>query len=201
MSELADEIRDLQAEARGEPQDRLNRTVAVMVALFSAFLAFAKIKDDNVVQAIQKAQNEVTDSWNQYQAKRQRQFQLETETGRMRAMIADGSLKAGPEVQALMDDWRREVARYTAEMQEIARKEADLQASLVVYNDQDDLFDFSDAFLTLSLVLLALAALTRVPWLLAGAILVGGLGMAYGVSGFLDFTWFKPAWLAALFGA
>ena len=36
--------------------DRFNNTIAIIVALISAFLAVSKIKDDNVIQAIQRAQ-------------------------------------------------------------------------------------------------------------------------------------------------
>ncbi|NIX75803.1 DUF4337 family protein [Microvirga terricola] len=199
MSDLAEQIQELQEKS--ERQDRFNGTIAILVALFSAFLAFSKIKDDNVVQAIQKAQIDQADSWNQYQAKRQRQFLLQMEVPRMQAMLADGALKDSPENRALLDSWKKEIDRYSGELQDLTRQAANLRASLEVYNDQDDLFDFSDAFLTLSLVLLALAALTRVKPLLAGAVAVGMTGVAYGISGFLDFTAFKPAWLGALFGA
>jgi Domain of unknown function (DUF4337) len=199
MSDLAEQIQELQEKS--ERGDRFNGTVAIIVALFSAFLAFSKIKDDNIVQAIQKAQIDATDSWNQYQAKRQRQFQLQIEVSRMQAMIADGALKDSSENRTLLDGWRKEADRYSGELQDLNRKATDLQASLDTYNGQDDLFDFSDAFLTLSLVLLALAALTRVNWLLAGAVTVGLMGIAYGISGFFDFSYFKPVWLATVFGA
>lgn len=198
MSDLAEQVQELQEKS--DRHDRFNGTIAIIVAIFSAFLAFSKIKDDNVVQAIQKAQADLTDSWNQYQAKRQRQFLLEIEIARLNILDPNENLKDSVK-HTLLDSWQKETDRYKGELQDIVQKTSDLQASLDVYNDQDDLFDFSDAFLTLSLVLLALAALTRVQWLLASAVCVGVIGITYGLSGFFDFTAFKPAWLATVFGA
>ena len=42
-------------------RDRFNNSIAVAVALVSAFMAVSKIKDDNVVQAMQKAQAETVE--------------------------------------------------------------------------------------------------------------------------------------------
>jgi hypothetical protein len=53
--------------ARTSESDRFNNAIAIIVALISAFLAVASIKGDNVVQAMQRRQALLTDSWNQYQ--------------------------------------------------------------------------------------------------------------------------------------
>ena len=77
--------------ARTSESDRFNNTIAIIVALISAFLAVASIKGDNVVQAMQRRQALLTDSWNQYQAKRLRQFELDLEVQRAEALTRDGS--------------------------------------------------------------------------------------------------------------
>src|SRR5689334_17736599 len=58
------------AAARGEREaKRLNAWVAITVALLATFLGVCKVKDDNIVQAMQQAQAKAVDDWNWYQAR------------------------------------------------------------------------------------------------------------------------------------
>src|SRR5947209_17731595 len=52
---------------------RLNTRVALTVALLATFLGVCKVKDDNIVQAMQQAQADKLDHWNFYQARNIRQ--------------------------------------------------------------------------------------------------------------------------------
>src|SRR5919206_5368568 len=58
------------AEAR---RSRLNTRVAVTVALLATFTGVCKVKDDNIVQAMQQAQSDRVDHWSYYQAKNVRE--------------------------------------------------------------------------------------------------------------------------------
>src|SRR5689334_15959595 len=51
-------------------KSKLNSWVAITVAVLATFLGICKIKDDNIVQAMQQAQAKSVDSWNWYQAKK-----------------------------------------------------------------------------------------------------------------------------------
>src|SRR5438067_8548607 len=48
----------------------LNTLVAISVALLATFMGIAKVKDDNIVQAMQQAQAKSIDTWAWYQAKK-----------------------------------------------------------------------------------------------------------------------------------
>src|SRR5512147_2149392 len=52
---------------------RLNTWVAVTVALLATFMGICKVKDDNIVQAMQQAQADKLDHWSFYQARNIRQ--------------------------------------------------------------------------------------------------------------------------------
>src|SRR5438046_10468598 len=52
---------------------RLSTRVAITVALLATFLGVSKVKDDNIVQAMQQAQADKLDHWNFYQARNIRQ--------------------------------------------------------------------------------------------------------------------------------
>src|SRR5690349_15464549 len=48
---------------------RLTSWVAITVALLATFLGICKVKDDNIVQAMQQAQADKLDHWSFYQAR------------------------------------------------------------------------------------------------------------------------------------
>src|SRR2546423_15082609 len=64
-------------DQKAEPHDpaaaRLNTWVAITVALLATFLGVCKVKDDNIVQAMQQAQADKLDHWNFYQPRNIRQ--------------------------------------------------------------------------------------------------------------------------------
>ena len=188
--------------ARTSESDRFNNAIAIIVALISAFLAVASIKGDNVVQAMAKAAGALlTDSWNQYQAKRLRQFELDLEVQRAEALTRDGVLKATPENRALMEAWRNDIERYRTELKELTETANGHQAEYERLNGADDLLDFASSFLSLALALLAVAALTRIRWLLGLAAGISLVGLAFGLSGFASFQAIRPEWLSKLLGA
>jgi len=47
----------------------LNPAVAITVALLATFMGICKVKDDNIVQAMQQAQADKLDHWQFYQAR------------------------------------------------------------------------------------------------------------------------------------
>ena len=55
--------------ASGNHAARLTTHVAITVALLATFLGICKVKDDNIVQAMQQAQTDKLDHWNFYQAR------------------------------------------------------------------------------------------------------------------------------------
>src|SRR3954464_13186330 len=57
-------------KAEKEHDRRLNDLVAVTVVVLTVFLAVGKVKDDNIVQAMQKAQSGSVDAWAEYQSTR-----------------------------------------------------------------------------------------------------------------------------------
>ena len=52
---------------------RLNAVVAVTVAILATFMGICKVKDDNIVQAMQQSQADKLDHWAFYQARNLRQ--------------------------------------------------------------------------------------------------------------------------------
>jgi hypothetical protein len=169
--------------AKGAGVRRLNAAVAITVALLATFMGICKIKDDNIVQAMQQAQADKVDHWSFYQARNVRQEVAETTITQLRLQQSSQP----PTQQAA---WGEAIARYEALAKEQAAKKEDLrkqavgdQATYDALNYRDDQFDLSDALLAIAISMLAVTSLTQLPWLYFLSLVPSGLGVLMGVAG------------------
>jgi hypothetical protein len=162
---------------------RLNAAVAVTVAVLATFMGICKVKDDNIVQAMQQAQADKLDHWAFYQARNLRQELAEATATQLEL----ARITAPPAATAGYD---AAITRYRLLAQEQARKKDELKAlaegDQVTYdalNYRDDQFDLSDAAIAIAIAMLAVTALTRL-WALYWTSLVPTVfGLAMGVAG------------------
>ncbi len=174
-------------------RSRFNDLIAVAVAIISAVMAVSKVKDDNVVQAMQKAQAETVDYWNEYQARRQRQFGVELAIEQLRA-----TQPASPERDATAAEWKKQADLFKTRAEESATKAKQRDADYNAGNDRDDLFDLSDAMLSIGLALFAVTALTRVRWLFGVASVLGIGGIVFALAGFNGWIALRPDFLVSI---
>jgi len=174
--------------------NRLDRKVALTVALLASFMGVCKVKDDNIVQAMQQAQADKIDHWAFYQARNLRQEQAHTTLLQLRlaalsrpAAEQAGYVAAINELQKLETDQAKKKDAVQAQ----AKQD---QATYDALNYRDDQFDLSDAALALALSLLAITTLTRERWLYLAALVPTAVGVFYGVAGLFGLP-FHPAWL------
>ena len=166
----------------------LNTFVAITVALLATFMGVCKVKDDNIVQAMQQAQADKLDHWNFYQARNIRQDMAEATATQLRLA------KLGrPATEAAAYD--EAIARYDAKAASEAQKKAELKAqaeqnqkSYDSLNYRDDQFDLSDAALAIAIALLAVAALTKIWWMYWLSWVPISFGVLMGLSGLLGWT-------------
>jgi hypothetical protein len=190
----ANEVIDSAAQAGN---DSLNRKVAVTVALLASFMGICKVKDDNIVQAMQQAQADKIDHWAFYQARNLRQQQAHVTLLQLR-------LSAASRPEAEQAGYRAAIEELERLEKEQAQKKDELQtqakADQVDYdrlNYRDDQFDLSDAALALAVSLLAVTSLTRQRWLYRVALVPTAIGVFYGVAGLFGLP-FHPDWLTGL---
>jgi Domain of unknown function (DUF4337) len=171
------------AEAKAAKRDRLNTYVAITVALLATFAGICKVKDDNIVQAMQQAQADKIDHWNYYQARNLRQEVAEATATQLEVASA-GQSPAGQARYAPI------IARYRALAADQATKKVAMQKSAeadqVTYdslNYRDDQFDLSDALTALAISLLALTSLTHKRGLFWVALVATALGVLMGLAG------------------
>src|SRR5207245_6829882 len=140
---------------------RLNTLVAISCALLATFMGICKVKDDNIVQAMQQAQADRIDNYSWYQARNIREEVANATVAQLTAQSAAVPSQAKP----VFED---KIKAYQALAQEQAEKkkaqQADADKADQTYNQlnfHDDQFDLSDAMLALAISLLAVTALTQ----------------------------------------
>ena len=164
---------------------RLNTLVAISVALLATFMGICKVKDDNIVQAMQQAQADKIDNYSWYQA---RNIREEVANGTVAQLTAEEAA-APPQAKAAFED---KIKTYQAIASDQADKkkiqQADADKADKTYNElnfHDDQFDLSDAMLALAISLLAVTALTQKRWLFVLAMLPTLFGVIMGLAGLL----------------
>ena len=162
---------------------KLNTLVAISVALLATFMGICKVKDDNIVQAMQQAQADKIDNYSWYQARNIREEIA-------KATIAELTAQATVAPQQAQAAYQEQIKAYQAIAQDQAEKkqiqQADAEKADKTYNElnyHDDQFDLSDAMLALAISLLALTALTQKRWLFVIAMVPTFFGTLMGLAG------------------
>jgi len=178
--------------------NRLDRKVALTVALLASFMGVCKVKDDNIVQAMQQAQADKIDHWAFYQARNLRQEQAHTTLLQLRLAALSHPAAEQPahqaEYAAAIDELQKLETDQAKKKDAVQAQAKQDQATYDALNYRDDQFDLSDAALALALSLLAITTLTRERWLYLAALVPTGVGVFYGVAGLFGLP-FHPAWL------
>ena len=148
------------------------------VVILSVFMAISKVKDDNIVQAMQKAKSELVDAWTEYQSARIKLHVDENGLAALRLLETIGVDKALAAKQAA--EYESDIKKYQARSAETMAKAKALEAEYDRLNFRDDQFDLSDAFLSIGVALAAVAALAETFWLLGVAWGSGAIGLMFG---------------------
>ena len=162
---------------------RLNAAVAISVALLASFMGICKVKDDNIVQAMQQAQADKLDHWAFYQARNLREEVA-------KATVVQLRLQSGDRPTERKADYDQAIAQYEKLAAEQAAKKDELRAQALAdqqnydsLNFRDDQFDLSDAAVAIAISLLAIASLTQLWWLYGLSLLPAGFGLVMGLAG------------------
>ncbi|MFZ3220151.1 MAG: DUF4337 domain-containing protein [Rhodoferax sp.] len=172
-------------ENSAEPSKKLNRWVAITVALLATFMGICKVKDDNIVQTMQQAQANKLDHWNFYQARNIREEVAKGTLLQLQLQLAAPSRTAAERgrYDKAIAQYEQLVADQTTKKDELKALAEQDQRDYDAANFRDDQFDLSDALLAIAISLLAVTALTQFWWLYWLALVPTGFGLLMGLSG------------------
>jgi hypothetical protein len=181
-----------------DPKERINNQVAITVAILACFMAITKVKDDNICQAMEREKANEVNTWSYYQSKSVKQNLAELGRTQLDGLARTASGETKAEIDRLVTRYNTEITRYDTEKAEIKTKAEQHAKNYNLLNFRDDQFDLSDATLSISLVMLAVTALTGKRWLLTMAWVIGVLGATVGVAGLTGLDIMHPEWLIKL---
>jgi chromosome segregation ATPase len=171
-----------------DKKSTLNSWVAVTVVVLSVVMALCKIKDDNIVQAMQVTKADAVDTWAEYQSKRLKVYINESS-------VAQAELNANKEaVQAYTDKLKAKIADLNKDADSLKAKAQDLEKQYDALGYRDDQFDLSDALLSIAIAVAAVAALTEKRKMLILSWIFGTGGTIFGVAGFAGWA-LHPDWI------
>ena len=172
--------------AKSKAEARLNSAVAVTVAVLASFLGICKVKDDNIVQAMQQAQADKVDHWSFYQARNIREEVAKAELASLQLSLdATDDEKRRAAFTAEMSRYQALVKEQTEKKDEVKAQAENDQKTYDALNYRDDQFDLSDALSALAISLLAVTALTHKRWLYFAALVPTSFGILMGLAGLL----------------
>lgn len=174
--ELAKEEKD---EARDHAKSVLNAMVAVTIALLATFMGVCKVKDDNIVQAMQQAQAHSVDYWGTEHAKGTEEKVLDAVATQLE--LTDTG--TNPKVTGAIKRFRAKQAKETKDKDDWMKKAQDADADYDKLNYRDDQFDLSDTLMAIAISMLAVTALTGKRWLYWIALVPTLLGILMGIAG------------------
>jgi hypothetical protein len=169
-------------------RDRLNTYVAITVALLATFAGLCKVKDDNIVQAMQQAQADKIDHWAFYQARNLRQEVAEATVAQLEAASAAQTAAGRAQYAPAIARYKALAAEQAAKKLELSKQADADQQTYQALNVHDDQFDLSDALTALAISLLALTSLTHKRWLFGVALVATALGVIMGMAGLFGWS-------------
>ncbi|MEP6730243.1 MAG: DUF4337 domain-containing protein [bacterium] len=165
---------------------RLNTWVAVTIALLATFMGICKVRDDNLVQAMQQAQADKIDHWSFYQARNIRQEIAQAQADELEVISAGLPEAARVRAAPVLARYKALAAEQKIKKDSLrVQAEAD-QKTYDTLNFHDDQFDLADALTAIAISLLALTSLTQRKWLFWIALTASVLGVIMGLAGLMS---------------
>jgi hypothetical protein len=176
---------DLQAPDTNEGVrlSRLNAAVALSVALLGTVMGVCKVKDDNIVQAMQQAQADKIDHWAFYQARNLREEVAKATLVQLRLQAAGRPAAERAGYDEAIAQYGKLAADQAQKKEELRLQAAHDQQQYDALNYRDDQFDLADAAISIAISVLAVASLTQAWWLYGVAMIPGLFGTMMGIAG------------------
>ena len=185
------------ASPASERPSRLNASVAISVALLSTLMGICKVKDDNIVQAMQQAQADKIDHWSFYQARNLREEVAKASLVQLRLQAAEKTGAQRAPYDAAIAQYEKIAAEQSQKKEELRQQALADQQTYDSLNYRDDQFDLTDAAIAIAIALLAVASLTQLWWLFGLAMLPAAFGTVMGIAGLTGLK-IHPGFLAQL---
>lgn len=202
--DAAEQLQEAAEEERAEraEQHRFRIRAAVAVGVLAMLLAIASLGGENAAKEMVNANIQASDTFAFYQAKNIRQTANQLAADQLRANLALHADTASPDarqsIQQLIDKYQATVARYESEpdpadptnplkgdgKKQLLARARDFEAARDHAERQDPNFDYATSLFQIAIVLASVSIVMAAPWLLMGALALGGAATLLMLNGF-----------------
>lgn len=169
----------------GATGSKVNKRIALLIAILALMLAFAEIGGKNAEQDALARNIEASNLWSFFQAKTIRGTTLRTAAEAMEVELAGVTDKAARErLTKRIESWKQTVARYDSEPEtnegrkELAARAKAAEAQRDIAAARDDKFDIASGLIQIAIVISSAAIITGVGLLAVTGGLLGLAGIA-----------------------
>jgi len=152
----ANEAQELQEQAEHGAQQGL-RPVAFTMSVLAVLVAITTVLGHRTHTQAVLRQNQATDQWNLYQAKKQRSYN----TGLASDMLAAMPIAHQDAAEKILKGYADHQAKWADELKSEQKKAESLQGNVEQAEAHADRFDLAEALLEIGLVITSVTLLTR----------------------------------------
>lgn len=198
-AELIAELHEEKAEH--EADDHFRNRAALLIACLAAVLAIGGLGGGNATDDMVANNIKSSDTWAFYQAKNVRQTMYEIAAAEIEDSLSAGTIApaARPAAEARLKEYKATIARYDSEpdaeapndpvkgegKKELSAQAKAYEAAFDEASRRDNAFDLAEVLLQLALVLGSVAILAVNRWILGLSLVLGIVGSALTLNGFL----------------
>ena len=168
--------------------EHLNMRIAVTVALISTFMAGIHIANENTVIEMHHAEVSALDTWNQYQAKRIREYLTLMSRDQVVVLAKASGLAKNQAFDEQALQYKKDIAHYKKDEKKLSETAKRFEEEHEIHAKAHDRFDIADGAVALCLAVLAVTALTGKDWLLWVAWIAAAIGVLAGIWGLAGFS-------------
>jgi len=177
----ANEAHELQEHAEHGAHESAMRPVAFTMSVLAVLVAIATVLGHRTHTEAVLDQNKATDQWNEYQAKKIRQYNTGLAIDAMNvAPVADQA-----EAENIAKGYEDHLAKWSQDLNEAQEKARDLEKEVALQEKRADRFDLGEALLEIGLVITSVTLLTRSRIYWYFGMLFAAAGVASAVAAYL----------------
>ena len=155
--------------------------VAVTMSILAVLVAMATLMGHRTATEELLLETQASDQWAFFQAKNIRLHEMQGVADLLGTVAPADKEKT----EAMREEYLKEVKRYDKEKDQISERAKELEKEREVVSRREDRYDAAEVILEIALIICSLTLLTKKKFFWFVGILVGIVGVAVGVSGFL----------------
>lgn len=178
------EISEFSKEMREAGEQSLTH-VSLIISVLAVLVAMITVMGHREHTEAVLAQARASDRWNEYQARRIRQFQLGLAADALTLQIGSSNPALARQAAAKLQEYRTRTDRFQDQVNEDSGEAHRLEAEVAVAERKAARLDLGEALLQIGVVLASVTLLTRQWRYVIVALTLGALGLLAGLSALL----------------